>query len=85
MRARVDRRPRDVEMQVVRLKHIRANQASGAITALIRSTPALWRGDKSLAPSVVSHDETNALLVSGTPEAIAQVRRLVEALDVESK
>ena len=70
---------------LIPLRHIDAPEAAMALQALISASPSLWRGPAPAAdrPSVVAHEETNALLVCADSEVVSAIREFVQAMDVE--
>ena len=69
---------------LLRLKNIDAGDAARALTQLIMTAPGAWGSSTAhpVRPSVVAHDETNSLLISGSEGDYTKLRRLVEEMDV---
>lgn len=64
----------------VRLKHVQAQEMAQALQQFIASSPGIWgRNDR---PSVVSHRETNSLLISASAKAFREVATLIAEMDV---
>ncbi len=71
-------------VQMIRLKRIRAAEASMTLMNLIRGAPHLWReSDSDAMPTIVSHNETNALLVTASAGMMASIRSLIEQMDAQ--
>lgn len=68
---------------LIRLSHVQAQEAAGALMQLIQGSPDLWRsgGPRGRPPYVVAHNETNSLLISAFAQDYEQVRRLVAEID----
>ncbi len=73
-----------VSAHVIRLSHAQAAQTARALTQLIRSSPALSAGGAT-RPTVVPHDETNALLVSASDADLIWIRAILRDLDDTAK
>lgn len=70
------------QLHFVALKNIQAAEASNALSALVRSSPAMWGGPANARlPSIVSHQETNALLISATKAHAESLLALIEQMD----
>ncbi|MDF1701626.1 MAG: secretin N-terminal domain-containing protein [Planctomycetota bacterium] len=71
-----------MRVHMVVLNNIQADQAAGSLLALVRASPALWRsGTNQPMPSIVSHEETNALLISATQGHAESILALIEQMD----
>ena len=71
---------------LVKLEHIDAPEAAGTLTQLIRSSPTLWRaGPRDPMPSVVSHNQTNSLVISATERHLEAIKALIEQMDQRPK
>ena len=67
-----------------RMKNVDASRAANALIQLISSSPSQWGRGESMAgrPSVVHHDETDAVIVSGTEEDVERLLRLLDHMDM---
>ena len=73
----------ETQSVVIPLHHIAAAEAAIALSTLTRATQELHGGPRSEMPVVISHQQTNALLVSGSARAIQEIRALLAGMDVE--
>lgn len=70
-------------VQLIRLEHIRSATVASVLSALVHTSPALWTyGPNGVdKPSIQSHVETNAILLSAPEPALTTLSRLIADLD----
>ena len=75
-----------VAAHYVRLKYVSAEEAAGTLSSFISRSSALFlqAGAQGL-PTVVAHEENNALLISASRTGFEQIARLISEMDQEKK
>ena len=73
-----------VSAQLITLSHIGAGRAANTLNSLIGSSRGLWASGGA-RPSVIAHDERNALLIAASEADLVKIRRLVAEMDTKGE
>ncbi len=71
----------ETTVEVIRLENARAEDVAMALGNLLASSRSAWAREAGIVPSVVPFAATDAVLVQGSADAVARLRRLVAELD----